>query len=382
MILAGRGFGKTKTSAEDCWYYAYHHPDERIAVVAPTSKDLRETMMEGASGILRAIPQELISGYNRSFCELKLTNGAQINGYSAEEPERLRGPNFHRAYVDELASWNNISSFDMLNFALRIGENPRCIITTTPKPTNIIRNLVSDAHKPNSKIVLTTGSTYENKANLGVGFLDYLKEKYEGTRLGRQELYAEILSDTPGALWSRTNIEETRVQESPIMSRIVVSVDPAISNHEGSDETGIIVAGRGRDGHIYILADRSGRYSPEEWAREVIAQYDHFKADRIIAESNQGGEMVERTLRVIRKNAPITLVHASRGKVTRAEPVAAFYEQRKGHHVGAFPVLEDQMCQFTSDFDRAKMGYSPDRVDALVWACTELMETRSSLFTI
>ena len=147
MILAGRGFGKTKTSAEDCWYYAYHHPDERIAVVAPTSKDLRETMMEGASGILRAIPQELISGYNRSFCELKLTNGAQINGYSAEEPERLRGPNFHRAYVDELASWNNISSFDMLNFALRIGENPRCIITTTPKPTNIIRNLVSDAHK-------------------------------------------------------------------------------------------------------------------------------------------------------------------------------------------------------------------------------------------
>lgn len=381
MILAGRGWGKTKTAAEDCWDWGWENPNARIAVVAATAKDLRETMLEGPSGILSSAPREIIASYNKSFSEVKLINGTQINGYSAEEPERLRGPNFGRAYCDELASWQRPESWDMLNFALRIGDRPQVIITTTPKPTKLIDSLVRDSAKAGSGVILTTGSTYENQTNLAPGFLAYLREKYEGSRLGRQEIHAEILSDVPGALWNRTLIEALRVTSAPEMRRIVVAIDPAVSTKEGSDETGIVVAGHGRDGQFYVLDDDSGSYPPEEWARRAVALFNKHKADRIVAEANNGGDMVDRTIRVVAPNVPIKLVHASRGKAVRAEPISALYEQGRAHHVNSFPTLEDQMCQFTSDYDRAKMGYSPDRLDALVWAVTDLMEKKVGFFS-
>lgn len=371
LILAGRGWGKSLTAAEDCIDFASFNPDSRIAFVASTSKDLRETVMEGPTGLLQRIPKGCPFTYHRSFSEIKLWNGAQINGYSAEEPDRLRGPNFHRAYADELSSWARIETWDMLNFALRIGNNPQCVITTTPKPTSLLRSIVADA-KRSKNTIITKGSTYDNADNLAPGFLQYLKNKYEGTRLGRQEMEAELLDDTPGALWRRAQIDELRVREAPPMRRIVVAIDPAVSTKEGSDETGIIVAGLGYDDHGYVLADRSGKYSPDEWAREAFAQYQLWKADVIVAEVNNGGDMVESTLRVINKHVSFRSVHASRGKAIRAEPIAALYEQRRIHHLNSLPELEDQMCIFTSDYDRTKNRYSPDRVDAMVWAMNEL----------
>ena len=371
MILAGRGFGKTKCASEDCAAYALNHNDVRIGFVAATAKDMRETIMEGVSGLLAAIPPTCLKSYNRQFSEIILCNGSQINGYSAEEPDRIRGPNFHRAYCDELASWSRIETWDMLNFALRLGDNPQCVITTTPKPTKIIRDLVREA-KEDGTVIITSGTTYENKQNLGKGFLDYLRKKYEGTRLGRQELQAEVLDDLPGALWRRSDIDATRVKNAPEMTRIVVAIDPAVSTSEGSDETGIIAVGKGLDGRWYVLADRSGRFTPDAWAREAIALYKLYDADRVIGEVNNGGDMIEHTLRNIDRNVSYKAVRASKGKAVRAEPVAALYEQRRVSHVGALPILEDQMCIFTSDYDRTKMKCSPDRMDALVWALTEL----------
>ena len=375
MILAGRGWGKTRTGAEDMAAYGMRYPNSRIAIISPTTSDVRKICLEGVSGLLSVLPEICIEKTNMALGEVHLWNGTVYQTFGAEEPNRLRGPNFHRAWLDELAAWSYPETFDQVMFSLRLGKHPQCLITTTPRPTQLIKNLLN-----RSDCVVTRGNTFENSENLAASALERLRDKYEGTRMGRQELYAEILSDVVGALWTRSLIDEMRVKEAPELNRIIVAIDPAISNKEGSDETGIIVAARGRDKHFYVLADRSGRYSPEEWAREAVALYDKFNADRIIAESNQGGEMVERTLRVIRNNLPVTLVHASKGKVTRAEPIAALYEQRKAHHLPGLSVLEDQMCNFTSDFDRTKMGYSPDRVDALVWAATELMEIRRTIF--
>lgn len=324
--------------------------------------------MEGPSGLLACLPENCITQYNRAFSEIRLWNGAQINAYSAAEPERLRGGNFSRAYLDELASWAYPESFDLLMFALRIGKNPQCIISTTPKPTKLVRRL---AEAKDGTVIITRGSTYDNAANLGAGFLDYVQKLYEGTRLGRQELYAEILSDTPGALWTRSLIEELRVKEAPEMRRIVVAIDPAVSTNEGSDETGIVVAGAGADGHYYVLSDKSGRKTPSEWAKEAVALYRLWKADRIIGEANNGGDLIERNLRVEDANVPVKLVHATKGKYMRAEPVAALYEKHKVRHVGSFPVLEDQMTSYVIDLDRKANG-SPDHLDALVWALHEL----------
>ncbi len=372
LILAGRGWGKTRTACEDAGWFAAKTPDARIAFVAATSKDLRETIMEGQSGLLKAIPENCIVSYNRSFSEIKLWNGAQINGYSAEEPERLRGPNFSRAYCDELASWTQPQSFDMLMFALRIGKNPRCVITTTPKPTKIIKELVARARSKDG-VYMTSGATYENAENLGAGFLEYMRKKYEGTRLGRQELYAQILDDMPGALWQRPMIDDLRVTGTPTMKRVVVAIDPAVSTQEGSDETGIIVAGRGEDDHLYILRDASGHYTPDQWASVAVRMFHEYDADRIVCEVNNGGDLVVSNLRTVDRNLPITSVHASKGKFIRAEPVAALYEQLRAHHVGSHALLEDQMCIFTPDYDRKAMGTSPDRLDAMVWAATNLM---------
>src|SRR6478752_8002483 len=258
----------------------------------------------------------------------------------------------------------------MLMFGLRLGPDPRVVVTTTPKPVKIIRELLTDP-----TTVVTRGSRYENRANLADAFVAQIIRKYEGTRLGRQEIEAELLDDVPGALWNRTRLEELRwplYKSVPDLVRIVVAIDPATTSGEDADETGIIVAGKDGGGRGYVLADRSGHYTPTEWAQR-IALYRQHKADRIVAEVNNGGDMVEATIRMVDPNVSYNKVHASRGKVIRAEPVAALYEQGRIHHVGAFPTLEDQQCAFTTDFDRKAAGFSPDRVDALVWAMTDLL---------
>lgn len=251
-----------------------------------------------------------------------------------------------------------------------MGKHPRTLITTTPKPVKLLKELLA---REGQDVAVVRGSTYDNRENLAPAFFSQIIRQYEGTRLGRQELLAELLSDTPGALWQLDWLDRDRVSEAPKeLRRVVIAIDPAVSTSENSDETGIIVAGTDQRGHAYVLEDISGKYPPHEWARRAVAAYQRHKADRIVAEKNQGGEMVESTLRNVSRNVPVKLVHASRGKVTRAEPISALYEQGKVHHVGGFAVLEDQMCAFTSDFDRTRMGYSPDRVDALVWALTEI----------
>jgi predicted phage terminase large subunit-like protein len=258
----------------------------------------------------------------------------------------------------------------MLQFGLRLGRKPRCLIATTPRPTKLLRELLA---REGHDVVVTRGSSYDNKANLAPAFFAQIVKKYEGTRLGRQELNAELLEDTPGALWSQGLIDGTRISAAPELTRIVVAIDPAATSGEDADETGVVVVGQDKDGQGYVLADCSGRYTPIEWARIAISAYRTHHADRIVAERNNGGDMVEATLRMVDQNVPVTTVWASRGKVTRAEPISALYEQGRMHHVGTFPQLEDQMTNFTSDFDREAAGYSPDRLDAMVWAATELL---------
>ena len=369
LILAGRGWGKTKTGVEDAAWYGMTTPGARIALIGPTTSDCRDTIVEGVSGLLTALPPEMVLGWNRSLGELHLSNGTHYKTFSAEEPERLRGPQFHRAYCDELAAWARPETWDMLMFGLRLGENPQCVITTTPKPVPLIRQLMARRGKD---VIVTHGKTIDNQANLAPNFVAHLVDKYGGTRLGRQELDAEILDDTPGALWRRSDIDEQRVKETPELVRIVVAIDPAVSSKENSDETGIVCAAKGIDRQFYVLDDLSGILTPDGWGREAVSIYKRRKADRVIGEVNNGGDLIESNLRSIDRNVSYKGVRASRGKAIRAEPIAALYEQKKVHHVGAFPLLEDQMCMFTTDFDRTKMKYSPDRLDALVWAMHEL----------
>ncbi len=383
MILAGRGFGKTRTGAE--WVRSqvcgstplapgrYRH----IALVAETAADARDVMVgdgkgpgEG-SGLLQVHPKDFRPVYESSKRRLTWPNGAIATLYNGTEPEQLRGPEHDAAWIDELAKFALAQDvWDQLQFGLRLGTRPRVLITTTPKPTRLLKAIIADP-----KTHVTRGRTTDNINNLAPTFVSSIMSRYAGTRLGRQELDAEILEDTPGALWRLADIEDTRVQpdQVPALARVVVAIDPAVSNNSGSDETGIIVAGRADDGHAYILADCSGRLSPDGWARTAINAYYRHRADRIIAEVNNGGALVEATVRMVDPNVSYKAVHASRGKALRAEPVAALYEQRRVHHVGPHPVLEDQMSAFTSDFDRSRAGYSPDHVDALVWALTELM---------
>ena len=327
-------------------------------------------MIEGPSGILTVSPKHDRPLYEPSKRRLTWSNGAIATTFSADEPERLRGPQFDFMWADELAAWNYPAAWDMALFCLRQGKQPRAVVTTTPKPTKIIRDLVN---REGQDVAITRGSTFENAANLAPAFLSEITKRYQGTRLGRQELQAEILDDVPGALWQRAWIDRDRRERAPELKRIVISIDPAVKSGEDSDETGILVAGVGHDDHGYVLQDLSGRYAPHEWAKVAIAAYHRHQADRIIAEVNNGGEMVELVLRQVDATVSFRAVHASRGKVTRAEPISALYEQGRVHHVGAFDLLEDQCCAFATDFDRAKAGYSPDRMDALVWALTELM---------
>jgi predicted phage terminase large subunit-like protein len=358
LVLAGRGFGKTRTGAEDVAWYAACNPNAQIAVVAPTFNDVRGTCFEGVSGLMSCIPHESIAEYNRSRQEIRLANGALIRGFSADTPDRLRGPQFHRAWCDELAAWTYPEAFDQLAFGLRLGENPQLVATTTPRPTKVIRDLLNGLGT-----IVTRGSTFDNAANLAPTALAALRDKYEGTRLGRQELFAEILEDIDGAIWTREMILRG---QAPQMQRIVVGVDPS----GGGDEIGIVVAGKGIDGRFYILEDASCSLGPAGWGRMVIERYHHHKADKIVAERNFGGDMVESIIKTSDRFANVEMVTASKGKAVRAEPIAALYEQGRVTHAAQMPRLEDQMMQMTA---QGFMGDgSPDRLDAMVWALTDL----------
>jgi phage terminase large subunit-like protein len=377
LILAGRGFGKSRVGAEWVRSIVETGTYGRIALVAETAADVRDVMVEGEAGILAISHPLFRPTYQPSRRKLTWPNGAIAMTYSAEEPDQLRGPQQDAAWGDEIAKWQYPDAWDQLMFGLRLGEDPRVVATTTPRPIKLIKDLVKDP-----TTVVTRGTTYENLKNLAPSFAHKIISKYEGTRLGRQELNAEILNDVPGALWTRDNIDANRVKKAPTLKRIVVAIDPAVTSGEDSDDTGIVVCGLGIDGHGYILADETCHESPGEWANRAVEAYRRWQADRIIGEVNNGGDLVEANIRTVDASVSYKAVRASRGKVVRAEPVAALYEQNKVHHVGFLlpkdttttgPALEDSMCEFTTDFRKDKMGYSPDRMEALVWGLTELM---------
>jgi predicted phage terminase large subunit-like protein len=361
LVLAGRGFGKTRTGAE--WVRAEVESERRgrLAVIAPTAADARDVMVEGESGILATARPGFRPVYEPSKRRLTWANGAVAAIYSADEPDRLRGPQHDGLWADELAAWRYPETWDMAMLGLRLGTDPRSVVTTTPRPSKLIRELVA---APTTHV--TRGTTYSNLENLAPAFADQIIRKYEGTRLGRQELLAEILEDIEGALWTWAMLEDRR--PAPDLSRVVVAIDPAVSNSEDSDETGIVVVGLGVDGRGYVVADRSCRLSPDGWARRAVQAFDDYRADLVVAEVNNGGEMVRTTLQTVRRTIPYKAVHASRGKQVRAQPVAALYEQGKVSHVEAFPELEEQLTTWTPE-----SGTSPDRLDALVWALTDLM---------
>ena len=369
LILAGRGWGKTRTGAETVRQWATSGRYGRIALVARTAADVRDVIVEGESGLLAIHRNDERPVWKASQRRLEWPNGAIATTYSAEEPDQLRGPQSDAAWCDELAAWRYPETWDQLQFGLRLGDAPRVIVTTTPRPTKLVRLLASapDTH-------VTRGKTADNRKNLAPGVVADLERRYAGTRLGRQELDGEILDDSAGALWRWQWIDAARVTRAPDLRRVVVAIDPAASSHDESDETGIVVAGVGHDGRAYVLADASGRYRPEEWARTALALYREHHADCIVAEANNGGEMVAATLRVHDRGANVRTVHATRGKATRAEPVAALYEQARVSHVGALARLEDQL----TTWDPATSRTSPDRLDALVWALTELLVTHDA----
>jgi phage terminase large subunit-like protein len=363
LLLAGRGFGKTRTGSEYVRHQVETNQAARIALIAPTAADARDVMVEGESGILNISPPWNRPTYEPSKRRLTWRNGTIATMYSAEEPERLRGPQHDLLWGDELAAWQYYETWDMAMLGLRLG-NPKAIITTTPKPNKLILELIKD---PNTTI--TTGSTFDNRENLAPIFLQQIITKYEGTRLGRQELYAELLTDNPEALWTHTLIQNAKAKRPiPQLKKIIVSIDPAVTSGENSDLTGIIIAGKDHKDHYHILADRTTKMTPDGWATRALNAFDEFEADAIIAETNNGGDLVESIMRTKRPNIPYKKVTATRGKRVRAEPIAALYEQGKVSHHGDLTDLEAQMANFTPEGN----SESPDRVDALVWALTEL----------
>lgn len=366
LYLAGRGSGKTRTAAEWLAYRAIRNPRTRWAIVAPTFGDARDTCAEGESGILRVLREYgVLANYNSSKGQIILTNGSRIKLFSGAEPERLRGPQHHGGWFDELAAFIYPEAWDQYQFGLRLGQHPQTIVTTTPKPTKLIKDLST-----REGVVVSRGSTFDNAANLAPSALAELRLRYENTRMGRQELYGELLDDVEGALWTRDMIEQTRIQPDaqPPFVRIVVAIDPAVTSGEDSDETGIVVAGVAANNHYYVLEDLTMRGTPDQWARRAVEAYNTWQADRVIGEANNGGDMIEAVLRQV-GNVAYKKVTATRGKRLRAEPVSALYEQQRVHHVGQFKRLEDQMVTWTPDSPD-----SPDRLDAMVWALTELME--------
>jgi len=368
LYLAGRGAGKTRTAAEWIVWQAITHSKTRWAVIAPTFGDVRDTCAEGQSGILPILREyDYLNNYNRSTGTIVLKNNSRIKLFSADEPDRLRGPQHHGAWCDELAAWRYPDTYDQLQFGLRLGQHPRTIITTTPRPTQLIRNL---SKRDDGTVKVVRGSTFDNAKNLAPQALLELQARYAGTRLGRQELFGELLEDAEGALWTRSLLEDARISpdKQPPYYRIVVAIDPAVTSGENSDMTGIVVAGATPDGHYYVLEDATMRGTPEQWCRKAVDLYRKWKCDRVIAETNNGGDMVEALLRQVDSTIPYRKVTASRGKRTRAEPVSALSEQGRLHMVGGLPELEDQLVTWEPDSD-----ISPDRLDAMVWAVTDLI---------
>ena len=374
VALAGRGWGKTRAGAE--WVrHRIKMGDRIVHCVAPTKGDVRRVMVEGDSGLLNVCHKsdktyrKADMGYpvwSPTNNSMSWANGAKAVFFSAEDPERLRGPQAHSAWCDELCGWRNAQdTWDMMQFGLRLGKRPVVFVTTTPKTTKLLRGILDD-----ETTHVSTGSTFDNSANLADTFLTAVKKTYEGTRLGRQELYAEILDEASGALWNRNLLASCEIDKDdlPQLNRIVVAIDPAISNNTDSDMTGIIVAGVDVNGTAYVIEDHTGNYSPQAWAAKAVELYREHMADRIVAEKNQGGDMVRHTLHTEDETLPIRLVHASRGKMARAEPVSALYEQGRVKHVRGLNDLEDQMVQWEP---LGSMG-SPDRLDAMVWAITDL----------
>lgn len=373
LYLAGRGAGKTRTAAEWLAFQASSNPRTRWAIAAPTYSDVRDTCAEGQSGIVQILREYgTLKDYNRSIGELFLTNGSRIKLFSGEEPDRFRGPQFHGGWFDELAAFKYPDAWDQYQFGLRLGDFPQTIVTTTPRPTKLIKDLIA-----RQGVRVVRGSTFDNAKNLAPSALIELKARYENTRLGRQELYGEILDNVEGALWSREMIEGARVTEAPPLVRVVVAIDPAVTSNSTSDETGIVCAGVSSAGEYYILDDKSLRSSPDQWARQAVNLYHDYKADKIVAETNNGGDMVIMLLKQVDAGIATKKVTATRGKQLRAEPISSLYEQGKVHHVGYFPELESQMCEWTP-----LSNESPDRLDALVWALTELNSGGSSMLAL
>jgi phage terminase large subunit-like protein len=374
LVLAGRGFGKTRVGAEQVHIWAEQlGEDGRIAMVGKDPSDIRKTMIEGESGLITCAAPWFTPIYEPSLLTLTWPNGCRGFTYSSETPDKLRGPQHHKFWADELCKWKHPQdTWDNLQMGLRLGDDPQGIVTTTPRPIATLKEILQDP-----MTVITRGSTFDNHHNLPARFLQRLLRLYAGTRLGRQELNAELLSDTPGALWTLKIIEACRVRRAPHLVRIGIAIDPAASSpqsaeaSEGHAETGIVAGGLGlADGLPYVLRDVSDHYTPAEWGKKAVELYQELQADFIVAEANNGGEMVSHVVRTaardLKTSVNVRMVHASRGKQTRAEPVSALYEQKRARHVGVFPDLEDQMATWVPG------QKSPDRMDALVWLITEL----------
>lgn len=383
--MGGRGAGKTRAGAQ--WVsgvvagLAGYGPCKtgRIALIGETFADVRDVMVEGESGLLACAPPRDRPVWVASRRTLEWSNGATAMAFSSEDPEALRGPQFEIAWGDELGKWvRGQDTFDMLQFALRLGDRPRQLITTTPRAVPVLKALIGA-----QDTVMTRATTQDNAAYLAPEFLTYVQERYGSSALGRQELAGELIEDVPGALWTRAMVvaayggdisADTARDFAPTLGRIVVAVDPPIASHTRADECGIVVAGMADDGVVWVLDDLSEQGArPERWAAIVAQAAEAYGADKVVAEANQGGDMVDAVLRSVQPHLPVKLVHATRGKHVRAEPVAALYARGKVRHAKPLPQLEDQMCAF----DGTRSGGSPDRVDALVWALTELALQRS-----
>lgn len=395
LVLAGRGFGKTRLGAEDCSDYARTHPGSRQAVVGSTWADARDVCIEGESGLLSIVPPSALKGgnrgkaWNRNDGVVYFANGSRVDIYSAEKPDSLRGYQHHRAWCDEIAKWRYPETWDQLILGLRLGDDPRVIATSTPKPVRLVKDLVA---REGQDVYITRGTTFENEKNLAPSAIAAMRRRYEGSRLGRQELYAELLTDFDGALWNRMTIDMHKVNPSelgvmpalPKLVRIGIGIDPSAwgpqaqkdADAEGEGrgtETGMIVAGITKDEHVYILDDLSCRESPLVWARKAVEAFHEHKANGIIPETNMGNALVTDTIKGVDGNVPIYPVRASVGKRARAEPVAAMYEQGRVHHWGTLPILEEQMVNWDPTD-----SYSPDRIDALVWVITWLAPWRGA----
>lgn len=372
FLSAGRGFGKTRTGAEFIRDRMENIPGCRIGIIGQTTGAARDVCVEGESGLINVTPPELIHKYNRSLGQVHFKNGSMAFTFSGSDPEKLRGFQSHYLWLDELCAFQYAdATFDMGVMGLRLGKHPRMVITSTPKPSKLIVELVNRSREEPDKVRLTTGSTFANSANLPQSTLDSLRARYEGTTMGRQELYAEIILDDPDALWSRAIIDASRVDklDDAKIVKVIIGVDPSMSQTtKRSTETGIVVGALGIDGHAYILEDASMlRPSPDDWANRIVDKYNQYRANRVVAEVNQGYDLVVHTIHTVDDTVPVKKVYASRAKQPRAEPIAALHEQKRIHFVGNLPGLEDQLTSWVPG------NQSPDRLDAFVWCMTELM---------